>query len=412
MFSQYIPKRYAQALLKHILAISVFFPYYYSHNNNLYYADFILANFFVLLSMVTIITSWKLNIRRNSIFLVGLFILILSYNIIFTYMNIIYHRWYGDQINTTLVCLFFMILLLVEDSHSLIDTTTIRSCIHMIVISNILSLCFRTLDKYERLFIFNTSAEFREYPGTTKGYAWLYSHKSQYALILLICIAFFVVYRKTFSNKITYILSLIILLTALFFSDSYTTMGATLLIFIGQFLDYLLKAKWWKKILAAISVLFSLNIIIQKLYNTIISNRDISILGGRTYIWEVFIELIRNNPNGVDAIFGQEAYYIEKWEQWGLYTNNCHNIFLNHMFRYSIPVGGIYASIFLILMLFSIKRNFSFLTISIWVAILIPINMDHSLTTTELPLFLLLLYTMFFRNRKAYAYNKSPQKEN
>ena len=87
MLTKYVPKRYPQALLKHVVAVSLFIPYIYSKTNNVWYPDFILANAFAILTMITIITSWKLEFKKNGIFLAGLGILLLAYNIISFYMN-------------------------------------------------------------------------------------------------------------------------------------------------------------------------------------------------------------------------------------------------------------------------------------------------------------------------------------
>ena len=79
-------------------------------------------------------------------------------------------------------------------------------------------------------------------------------------------------------------------------------------------------------------------------------------------------------------------------------TNNCHNVFMNHMFRFSIPVGAIYIMIFLVIIFFCIKRKPCFLSLGIWLAILLSMNMDYSLFTSETPFFLFIIYCIFFRD--------------
>lgn len=401
MLSKYIPKRIGNALIKHVIAVTLFIPYFYTHNYNTYYQDFILANFFALLSIVFICTSWKLDFRRNGIFLCGMGTLLIAYNILATYMNHNYHPWYSDQINTTIAFLFFIVLLLVKDIHALIDDAMIRGIIHMIVVTNLFALMLRSFDKYTRLFIVNASAVLADYINPAdKQYSWLYAHKSQYALILLLCIAFFIYHRKYFRNIFTYVLSQGVLLVALYFSDVYTTMAAVLLLFAGQFLDYLVKAKWWKKLIVVLAVPMPLLYIARELFDKINENRNLLTLGSRTLIWEASIKQIQENPNGITGIFGIMEFPINDY--WAV--TNCHNVFLNHMVRFSIPVGGIYVTFFIMLALFAVKRRFSFLTIFTWIALFIPMTMDQSLLTAELPFFLFMVYCMFFRE---YKQNKS-----
>lgn len=390
MLEKYIPKRFATAMIKHVIAVTLFFPYFYSHNNNPSYLDFVLSNFFAILAMVFICTSWKLDFKRNAIFAGSLGILLLTYNICATYMNVKYHHWYGEQINVTISFLFFIVLLLVKDIHALIDTATIKATIHMIVASNVLAICFRFFTEYNRIILINGWVQFEEYPETLhEQYAWFYGHKSEYGLMLVLCMALFVVYRKHFSNIFTYILSLGVLFIALFISDSYTAMGAALLIFVGQFLDYLRQLKHGKKIIIALVALpLPFLFIVSKLFSKLGENRDLLSLGARLPIWQKFTELIADNPNGIGMAFGNTLYLVPNVT----WTNNCHNVFLNHMFRFSILVGGIFVVLCILVALFFIKKNFCFTTVCVYGTLLIPMMMDYALTTLELSYVLIIVF--------------------
>lgn len=398
MLEKYIPKRFATAMIKHVIAVTLFFPYFYSHNGNWYYQDFILANFFAVLAIVFICTSWKLDFKRNGIFVAGLGILLIAYNVCATYMNVKYHHWYGEQINTTIAFLFFIVLLLVKDPHALIDTATIKATIHMIVASNVLAICYRLFMGYNRLHIMNNWVELTTYPeNQIEHFAWLYGHKSEYGLMLVLCVAFFVVYRKQFRNIFTYMLSLGVLFGALYFSASYTAMGAALLIFVGQFGDYFWKTKWWKKLIAATTIPLVILLVANELLGQIKTNRDILTLGGRTFIWKDFTEIIKQNPYGIDIIFGTNGYLISEWAAWNGKTTNCHNVFLNHMLRFSIPVGSIFSTILVLIVLLTFKKNFSFKTVFIWIALFVPMTMDYALTVVELTFLLIMIFIMFFQ---------------
>lgn len=403
MLSNYVPKRFATALLKHVVAVSLFIPYFYCKDGNYYYQDFILANFFAILTMVTIFTSWKLDLRKNGILLAGMGILLIAYNVCATYMNYNYHHWYGEQINTTISFLFFMVLLMVKDPHALIDSNTIRSIIHMMVITNVLAIGYRLITDQNRILFMNNLVRRDKYEEIMmEQFSWLYIHKSQYALILVLCIAFCVVYRKMFRNMLTYLLSLGVFFWALYLSDSYTSMAAAALIFVGQFLDYLRKAEWWKKLVAGVAIGVPGIIGCLKLYEMIENGRNFITLGGRLSIWKSSWTLITENPNGmINFTMGADIFknlaHID-----GIFrrTYNCHNIFLNHMFRFSLPAGILYFSLIVILFLFSIIKKRSFLTIAICFSVFIPLCMDYSMTCAELTVFLFIISCLFFINKE------------
>ena len=78
--------------------------------------------------------------------------------------------------------------------------------------------------------------EFRHY--------WLYSHKSDYALMLTLFLAVAVRYRALFKSRICWGFSLLVFLTAMFLSHSWTGFGAAALVLAGGLLD----SVDWKKI--------------------------------------------------------------------------------------------------------------------------------------------------------------------
>lgn len=397
MLEQYIPKRFATAMLKHVIAVTLFIPYFYTKNGNAGYQDYILANLFAVLAMVFICTSWKLEFKRNGIFITGLALLLIFYNGWATYMNYTYHHYYGEQINTTISFLLFIVLLAVKDIHALIDTTTIKATIHMIVASNVCAIVFRLGTGYNRLAFLNDIVVKDQYTGeAAKQFAWLYGHKCEYGLLLVLGIAFCVCFRKFFRSIFTYLISLVILYWALIISDSYTALGASILIFIGQFLDYLINAKWWKKLIAFFVIPFPIYVIIKEFQERLNTNRDILTLGGRTHIWNYFWNYIKNHPNGTEITYGYFEYFISGWKKWTVKVNNCHNVFMNHMLRYSMPVGTIFCALCLLITLFIIKRNFSFTTIFTLIALFIPMMMDYSLSSIELTYVLLSIFIMYF----------------
>lgn len=400
MLSKYIPKRYATAMIKHVIAVTLFFPYIYSHNFNKYYQDFILANFFAVLAMIFILCSWQLDLRKNGIFLAGLGTLLIAYNVFATYMNYTYHHWYGEQINTTISFLFFMVLLMVKDPHALIDTSTIKATIHMIVASNVLAIVFRLFTKYNQLSFINDKVDLIVYDkGISDQYAWLYGHKSQYGFILVLCIGFCVFFRHYFRNIFTWVLSLVVLMTALILCNSYTSLACAMLIFIGLLLDNLFKGKWLMKLIYILLFVVCLIYVLPSIYEYINESRNLATLGNRKYIWSSFANLIKENPNGISNVFGIDSYLVLAEDRYYIITN-CHNIFLNHAFRFSIPVGGLYVSFFVLISLILIKRSRSFIALGLCAALFVVMSIDHSMMASELTMLLIISYMILKHTTK------------
>lgn len=73
--------------------------------------------------------------------------------------------------------------------------------------------------------------------------------------------------------------------------------------------------------------------------------RNLSTMGSRMPIWRAAVEKIKANPQGIGNRFvlnRDDWFHFDNFN-----TNNCHNIFLNEMLRYSIPVGCCYAAFLL-----------------------------------------------------------------
>lgn len=122
--------------------------------------------------------------------------------------------------------------------------------------------------------------------------------------------------------------------------------------------------------------------------------RNLWNLGKRTYIWPAGIHAILRNPTGVGNAFGNTAtIYIPKFN---MEVNNCHNVFLNEMYRFSLPVGLLFTIIFVNIIVYSLKIHFSFMNLGIWGALLISLCMDYSLLGGDFSIFFFCIYFIFF----------------
>ena len=77
-------------------------------------------------------------------------------------------------------------------------------------------------------------------------------------------------------------------------------------------------------------------------------------------------------------------------------TNNGHNIFLNEILRLSIPVGVCFIIFFVLIIVYSLEKKFSFFTLGIWGALLMSMMMDYAVMNSGWTLMVFFFYTIFF----------------
>ena len=132
----------------------------------------------------------------------------------------------------------------------------------------------------------------------------------------------------------------------------------------------------------------------------ILSERDIMSLGGRPMIWEAALGIIREHPEGWGMRFGESAIQTAD----GRLVNNGHNLFLNSMLRFSVPVGICFDLLFLGIAVFSLIKSRSFLSMGMWLALLILLNMDYALMSLQMaPLFLIVYLVCFYKRKVRYV---------
>lgn len=402
MLNEIVPKRSSEIMLKHLTFFALFLPIYYSAVNSIYYPQFILVNFFALLFILSVLIhrEWKFSYTKESIFIFLLIGGVVGYTVCSLYVNYKYLHWYEDQINTTISLIFFIGLLVLKNDKEIVSSKVIDFLIRTVVVSNLIGIIYYFLG-YSAISVENAQVQFIPIDPTyyEKRFNWLYGHKNNYGFMLVLFIALFFVYRKRFRNKKTYFASIGVLFVGLIISHSYTSLFAALLIFAGQFVDYIANKKIklnWKYLLPAIPIFG----VIGGFGLKMMKERNLLTLGSRIPIWKESIKLILQSPYGIGTAYDTFAYPVPGLS---FKVYNCHNMFLTFMWRFSIPVGLCYALIYLIIIIYSLKRRFSFLSIGIWMALLIPMCMDSTILTTQLTFFLFVLYCIFFRDDKEKA---------
>ena len=84
----------------------------------------------------------------------------------------------------------------------------------------------------------------------------------------------------------------------------------------------------------------------------------------------------------------------------GWFINNGHNVFLNQMLRFSIPVGICFVLLFFGIVLYTTVKGRNFLIAGMWLAVLVLMNMDYALMSTQMALLFLIAYLVSIYNRK------------
>lgn len=388
--------RISSGFLKLFIVCALLFPVYFSSISSPYYPEIIVSNILFILCCTFIFFTVDRQIEyRTFIILTGLFLVL--YNAFFIYYITMNGQWAYDNINVTLAVGGFIILLACDTKFFFKKHHIIQFLIIVILITTVIGIVVFHMG-YTSVSFLNGQITFTPHDPNyyETRFSWFYFHKSQYCFMLLLFISLFVTYRKVFPNKLTYYLSLLVLLYAIYISHTYTALFASLLIFAGCIMDYLrprlssIKKRYFL-------LLIPLVLIATYFIYRMSLERNILNLGGRLNIWKESINQILQYSEGVGDLFGGISFEVPGLS---FEVYNCHNFFLNIMYRFSLPAGLCFAVIFLLIIIFSLKKKFSFLTAGIWTALMISLCMDYALLTTDLPITMLMLYCLFFHEEK------------
>lgn len=385
--------------LKLFIIFSLFFPAFYGPFNEEYkmeyYAAFTLAYGALLVYMIWQVFRGQRKSQGDRfpiLYLAG----ILIYNLLSLYMNVRYLHWYGEQINNTIAFLFLFCLCWYEDSLGEQDDKLIMFFLQCAVLSNILSIIYFFMG-YTSYLICNNQFFFNRLPEDYYEFRhyWIYSHKSDYALMLVAFMTAAVRFRNKFRNRYTWGFSMFVFLFAMFLTHSWTGFGAAALVFLGACMD---KIDWkrfrFRKIyllggaVAAAGGAIALKILTRE--------RDLLSLGGRLEIWSGAVKEILRNPKGWGYLFGETLFEVTPvWQ-----TNNAHNVFLNALLRFSIPVGLCFVLLFFMIMIYSLYKSRTWTAVGMWLGFLILLNMDYSLLNYEMGMFLFIVYLVCIYSAK------------
>ena len=395
--TQSAPKRYAHAYIRHFIIFAIFAPFYFSYYNHGYYQDIFPAGILALLFVINIFHKWRFDLQTNRMFVAVLGSTLLLYNL----TSIIARKkyadlhtyWISDQFNITVAFLFLLVLLLVRDRATIVSDKVMQWLKYSIIINNILALITR-LRGFERYYMYNLLFIKNELDPETKAFQWYYHTSNEYALLLLLYMAFFLTYRKLFRNIWTYSLSQALLVVLLFLTKAPGAILAGCLLWAFVLFHYVIKRfPVIKENLLYILPL--LVVVLGFLFFLVFSKNEV--FHERFLMWKGSWEVIRDTPQGWGTTFGVSPYETNYLPA-GLV--HAHNTFLVHMQRHSNAVGIIYFLLFAVVIVFSALRKPNFKTFGIWLAVLLMLCMDFTLQTLNLPLVLFMIYCIFFREKE------------
>ena len=386
----------ASVLLKLFIVCALMFPVYFTSVDSPYYPEIIVSNILLILSSILIFFTLD-KMKENRIFILLSFCFLILYNIFFIYYITLKGQWAYDNFNVTLAMISFFLLLACSTDHFFEKHHVIQFLMAVILITTLIGILVFHLG-YTSVSFLNGQLTFTPHDPNyyETRYSWFYFHKSQYCFMLLLFIALFVTYRKLFPNRVTYYLSLVVLLYAIYISHTYTALFASLLIFAGCIMDYI------RPRLSRIKKRYFLLLIPPVLIAAYFVYR----MSRERNIWKESINQILEVNEGVGDLFGGISFEVPGLS---FEVYNCHNFFLNIMYRFSLPAGICFAVMFLLIIIFSLRKRFCFLTAGIWTALLISLGMDYALLTTDLPITMFMLYCLFFHPEKAVQHKTISQ---
>lgn len=389
-------EQWEEVLMKAFIFTTLFFPLYYSkpQQQPYFYPEISLPYCILTLYLIVVILKRpKLQQKKFGLLFGGL---LLIYNVVFLYYNHKYQHWYWEQINNTIAFLFFLSLCIRTGSTDLKIKRIIPFLLGCVLISNALGIvCY--LFGYTQAFFCN-GVQLLRLPEDfyEERFSWIYSHKSEYGLMLAGFFALVLRYRQTFRSKITFAGGLLILAVALWFTHSWTSVGACAVVVFGAVLDAIpwkqFKLRWFH--VAGAGAALAAGALLAK---KILGERDLSSLGSRLPIWKQFAGIISRHPEGIGVEFNH--YFIKVTDTWAV--NNFHNVFLNVIFRFSVPVGILFILLVLFVIGYSLWKAKSFLSVGTWIALLMILNMDYSLLNYEIAMFLFLIYMIMIYQEPA-----------
>lgn len=386
------PKRYAHALIRHFLLISLFFPAYYSKFQHVYYQDMTFMSIVALLFTINIWCKWRLDFKKHGFSVLTISATLILYIILamVNYKKYPVVFWRTEPLSILIAILFFITLLVIRDEHKVISDKVIRFAIIAILVHNGIGIIYRLFGgaKFYMQTLYYEATTITE---TNQCFSWMYYDASEYALILLLSMAFLMTYKKMFKNNYLYWGAQALLIICMLLTHTNIYYLATLVLFIGDLLYHLIKKYTVLQTYEMYSypiVLVLFGILAYVLLHSVESYQN------KLLIWKGTWDILRVKPEGLFVGFGYIQYEVPGID---VPLIQAQNTFLNHMLRHSLGTGIMFAILILILFILAFIKKPNYRSLGILLAIFIPINMEFGLQSLHLPYVLFLMYAIFYR---------------
>lgn len=385
-------KRYAAALIRHFILISLFFPAFYTKFQHVYYQDLSFMTVIALMMTVHIFSKFRLDLRKHK-YTVPVLAAVLTLYMVTAILNfkrypVMY--WWTEAFNILIAVAFFLSLLLVRKETDIVSDGAIRFAIVAMTVHNMAAIIFR-LCGGSKFYMQTFYYEFTKISETNRTFSWLYYDASEYALILLLTIAFFMTYKGMFKTPYLYWGAQALCIICMLLTNVSIYYLATALLFGGDLLHSILKKKeHLQRFLPfsypVITLLFGFGIYLL--------TRTVDAFRTKALIWQSTWDFLKETPEGLYVGFGVLNIPIP-----GIDTPvlQAQNTFLNHMLRHSLGTGLVYTLLIATILLLTFLKKPNMRSLGILLAILLPITLDFGLQTLHLPYVLFLLYAIFYR---------------
>lgn len=385
-------KQYGAALIRHFIIIALFFPAFYTKYQHVYYQDLSFMTIIALMLTVHILFKCRLDFHKNkyTVILIAATLLFYLVTAMINYRRYPVVFWRTEPFNILIAVGFFLSLLLVRKDKDIVPDGFIRFAMGALVANNIPAILYR-ISGGSKFYMQTFYYEATRISETNKTFSWLYYDASEYALILLLTIAFFITYKKMFKNPYLYCGAQGLFLLCLVLTRVNTYFLAALLLFGGDILQEILRKhkqlqKYFPFTYPVLTLLFGGGIFLL--------TRLVGSFRTKALIWQSAWDFLQTTPEGFYTGFGGMTLEVPGLN---LPVVQAQNTFLNHMLRHSIGTGLVFTLLIMTILVLAFLKKPNYRSLCILFSISLPILLDFGLQTLHLPLVLFFIYCIFFR---------------
>ena len=284
---------------------------------SIYYAGFSWPYLMAGIYLALLFASRE-NRGKMGLFLWSYLALVFLYNLLSLYFNMKYLHWYWEQVNNTLAFLLFGAMVCYGPGKQKWEERQLHFLICCIMGSVLCGILFDFTGETGIYFI-NNRLQFAPFDNYESRNYWIYSHKSDYALMLLLFMALFLRWKDAFTGRWRLVpwLGTGMIIAAMVQTHSWTGIAGMLLVLAGALLDRVDWKRFKRSYLWGLLAIGSASIAVL---GKISEERDIFSLGSRLPIWKGFLEVIKKYPEGWGRRFGDCLFYNSVCCDYGLHT--------------------------------------------------------------------------------------------